>query len=96
MRSIYDITDAELAAEFVTELYHDLQDHTCPPEVNQLGRTIERWFDQIVAWHKAFVSNGPTEAINNLIKRVKRTGFGLRNFRHSWCHSRTRQAEATD
>ena len=27
---------------------------------------------QIAAWHIAHVSNGPTEAANNLIKRVKR------------------------
>jgi transposase len=26
------------------------------------------------------VSNGPTEALNNLIKRIKRIGFGFRNF----------------
>ena len=24
--------------------------------------------------------NGPTEALNNLIKRIKRVGFGFRNF----------------
>jgi transposase len=28
-----------------------------------------------VAWHQAFVSNGPTEAVNNLIKRIRRIGF---------------------
>jgi hypothetical protein len=28
----------------------------------------------------ARVSNGPTEALNNLIKRIKRIGFGFRNF----------------
>jgi hypothetical protein len=33
-----------------------------------------------VAWHQAFVSNGPTEGVNNLIKRVKRIGFGFRRF----------------
>lgn len=27
------------------------------------------------------VSNGPTEAMNNLIKRVKRAAFGFRSFR---------------
>jgi len=27
-------------------------------------------------------SNGPTEAINNLIKRIKRIGFGFRQFRN--------------
>ncbi len=28
----------------------------------------------------ARVSDGPTEALNNLIKRIKRIGFGFRNF----------------
>jgi len=28
------------------------------------------------------VSNGPTEAANNLIKRIKRIGFGFRKFSH--------------
>jgi transposase len=60
----------------------DLQDRSCPPEVRQLGRTIRKWRDQIVAWHRAHVSNGPTEAVNNLIKRMKRVGFGFRRFKH--------------
>jgi hypothetical protein len=72
VRSIYSIGDPTLAAEFVTQLADDLQDASCPEEVNSLGRTLRRWFDQIVAWHQARVSNGPTEAVNNLIKRIKR------------------------
>ncbi|MGD9796817.1 MAG: transposase [Acidimicrobiia bacterium] len=28
------------------------------------------------------MSNGPTEAMNNLIKRIKRVGFGFRCFAH--------------
>ena len=36
-----------------TRLGHDLQDESCPPEVRSLGRTIVRWRDQIVAWHRA-------------------------------------------
>ncbi|HAP75771.1 MAG TPA: hypothetical protein DCR14_06775 [Acidimicrobiaceae bacterium] len=37
----------------------------------------------IVAWHESHVSNGPTEAINNLDKRVKRTiEFGFHRFEH--------------
>jgi transposase len=27
-------------------------------------------------------SNGPTEAVNNLIKMIKRIGFGFRSFAH--------------
>ena len=38
--------------------------------------------NQIVAWHRSHVSNGPTEAVNNLVKRVKRVAFGMRRFRN--------------
>jgi transposase len=82
VRSIYDTTDPELAAEFVEQLGVDLQDQSCPVEVRSLGRTIVRRRDQIVGCHQALVTNGPTEAINNLIKRIKRIGFGFRRFAH--------------
>jgi transposase len=82
MRSIYEITDRDVADEFVAQLGVDLQDDACPVEVRSLGRTVARWQDHIVAWHRAFVSNGPTEAVNNLIKRIKRIGFGFRRFNH--------------
>ena len=62
----------------------ELQGHclrpSMPPEIQKLGRTIKHWFDKIANFHIARVSNGPTEAINNLIKRIKRVGFGFRNF----------------
>jgi hypothetical protein len=80
VRSIYEIADPDLAEEFVDRLGVDLQDESCPPEVRQLGRTIVRWRTQIAAWHRSRVSNGPTEAMNNLIKRVKRVAFGFRRF----------------
>ena len=51
-----------------------------PLEVQRLGNTLRRWFEKIVNFHVANVSNGPTEALNNLIKRIKRVGFGFRNF----------------
>ncbi len=82
VRSIYDHHDPVLALEFVTRLGADLQDESCPPEVRQLGRTITKWKAHIAAWHQAHVSNGPTEAANNLIKRVKRVAFGLTRFRN--------------
>ncbi len=41
-----------------------------------------RWIHEIVAWHRAKVTNGPTEAMNNLIKRIKRVAFGLVSFRN--------------
>ena len=80
MREIYTIAGPALAAEFVTRLGTDFQDRDHPPEVRQLGRTIKHWAAQISAWHAARVSNGPTEAVNNLIKRIKRVGFGFTRF----------------
>ena len=82
VRQIYSHTDPALAAEFVARLGVDMQDESCPPEVRQLGRTIVRWKAQIAAWHQAHVSNGPTEAVNNLLKRVKRGAFGFTSFRN--------------
>jgi transposase len=46
------------------------------------GTPLGRVHQHIVAWHHALVSNGPTEAVNNLIKRIKRIGFGFRRFTH--------------
>jgi hypothetical protein len=86
VRSIYAIDDPELAGGFVTQLGIDLQDESCPPEIRRLGRTITKWRHQIVAWHQARFTNEPTQAVNNLIKRVKRVAFGITN----WTNYRTR------
>jgi transposase len=82
VRSIYEHHDPELAVVFVDRLGRDLQDESCPVEVRSLGRTLIRWKAQIAAWHRAHLSNGPTEAANNLIKRIKRVAFGLTRFRN--------------
>lgn len=52
-------------------------------ELRRLGRTLWRWRRQILNrfWHHQ-ISNGPTEAVNNLMKRVKRAAFGFRRFDH--------------
>ena len=35
------------------------------------GLHLTRWRHAIAAWHQSYVSNGPTEAIHNLVKRDK-------------------------
>ena len=80
LRSIYDIDDAKVGAATVNQLAQDLQDPAMPPEINRLGRAIWRWRAQISARHAARVTNAPTEAANNLVKRVKRVAFGFTNF----------------
>jgi transposase len=82
VRSVYDLDNEMIALEFVERLGLDLQDQSCPLEVRSLGRTLLRWNHQIVAWHEAHFTNAPTEAANNLIKRVKRAASGFRSFRN--------------
>jgi transposase len=82
VRELYTHGDPDLALEWVTRLGHDLQDMDYPIEARSLGRTLIHWKHQIAAWHHAHVTNGPTEAVNNLIKRVKRAAFGFTSFRN--------------
>jgi transposase len=82
VRELYAHGDPDLALQWVTRLGRDLQDKDYPIEARSLGRTLVRWKHQIAAWHRAHVSNGPTEAVNNLIKRVKRAAFGFTSFRN--------------
>ena len=50
-------------------------------ELSRLACTIKAWEAEILAWHATKgCSNGPTEAVNLLIKKVKRVGHGFRNF----------------
>ena len=82
VRVIYQTSHPGEGDEYTRLLAVELQDQSCSPELNQLGRTLHTWHSQIVAWHHARVGNGPTESANNLIKRVKRVAFGFRNFRN--------------
>ena len=51
------------------------------PELIRLARTIDSWREELLAYFDTGgVSNGPTEAINLLIKKIKRVGHGFRNF----------------
>lgn len=52
------------------------------PEIQALGRTLASWRSEILAHHETGASNGPTEALNLLVKKVKRCGHGFRNFEH--------------
>ncbi len=81
LRGFYD-QPADDASGYLAELIESLIDRDMPRELQQLGRTLQRWAEQVLAWHRAQVSNGPTEAMNSLIKRVKRVGFGFRRFRN--------------
>ena len=82
IRELYTCPDPALAGEWIDELIRNMAEPTFPIEVRSLGRTLSRWRREIIAWHETKISNGPTEAANNLIKRVKRGAFGFTSFRN--------------
>jgi transposase len=80
VRDFYRTNDPQVARAILEDLMNHCLKRAMPLEVQKLGKTIRQWFEKICNYHLAKVSNGPTEALNNLIKRVKRIGFGFRNF----------------
>ena len=49
-------------------------------EFTDLARTVKAWEPGLLEHFSSGATNGPTEGITNLIKVVKRQGFGYRNF----------------
>jgi transposase len=82
VRELYAHADEHTANQWIDHLIVDMADETWPVEVRSLGRTLKHWRDAIVAWHRSRATNGPTEAANNLIKRVKRAAFGFTSFKN--------------
>jgi transposase len=50
-------------------------------ELRRLAKMLRRWMTQILNLHRTGASNGPVEAMNLLIKQVKRSGRGLSQLR---------------
>ena len=80
LRDFYRESDPVVAEAILADLRDHCLRKTMPPEIRRLGRTIQTWFAKLCNFHLARVTNGPTESVNNLIKRIKRVGFGFRNF----------------
>jgi transposase len=80
LRAVYAAADLA-AARAALERFYRWCDGVQILELSRLARTVRAWQTEILAWHlTAGCSNGPTEAVNLLIKKVKRVGHGFRNF----------------
>jgi transposase len=80
LRGIYAAHDRP-AARTALERFYRWSDGVQVAELSRLARTIRAWEAEILAFHATNgCSNGPTEALNLLIKKVKRVGHGFRNF----------------
>jgi transposase len=80
LRAVYatsDLADARTALE----RFYRWADGVGVAELSRLARTVKAWEAEILAFHATGgCSNGSTEALNLLIKKVKRVGHGFRNF----------------
>jgi transposase len=80
LRAVYAASELAHARAALGRFYR-WSDGVQVPELSRLARTVRAWEAEILAWHATGgCSNGPTEAVNLLIKKVKRVGHGFRNF----------------
>jgi transposase len=80
LRAVYAASDLAHARAALARFYR-WSDGVGVAELSRLARTVRAWEAEILAFHTTGgCSNGPTEAINLLIKNVKRVGHGFRNF----------------
>ncbi len=69
MREVYETTDPNEGHRRL-RLFYDHCAASDVVELERLARTIRRWESQILAWHTTGLTNGPTEAVNLLVKKI--------------------------
>jgi transposase len=81
LRSMYA---AETRAEAARRLHAFLVEckESTVAEVHRLAKTVSRWRHEILAHHTTGASNGPTEAVNLVVKKVIRVAHGFRSFKN--------------
>src|SRR5205085_2139957 len=91
LRLLYRLRDPQRAAQAFTRWLSFCADSEVP-ELHRLARTLDSWREELLARFTAGpASNGPTEAINLLIKKIKRVGHAPAGRPHSVGHDRPRQ-----
>ncbi|MDQ6949453.1 MAG: ISL3 family transposase [Actinomycetota bacterium] len=81
LREVYATLEATRADRLLGQVIDECAE-TAIPELVTLANTLARWRTEIINRHRSGDSNGPTEAMNLLIKNIKRAGCGYRNFHH--------------
>jgi transposase len=79
LRGIYQADTIDQARLELADFY-DVAKAAHIPECSRLARTIRRWETEVLAYSDSDgLSNARTEAVNGLMKKVKRVGHGFRN-----------------
>ena len=79
LREVYAARSLRVARRRLQRFYRYCDDSQVR-ECRRLARTIRSWEHEVLAYHTTGASNGVTEGINLLIKKIKRVGHGFRNF----------------
>jgi transposase len=80
LRAVYAAAGTA-AARAALDRFYRWSDGVGVAELSRLVGTVRAWEAEILAFHSTGgCSNGPTEAVNLLIKKIKRVGHGFRNF----------------
>lgn len=78
-RDLYELRDRRRAHWALVAWYQLVVDYDIP-ELTTFAETVSRWEAEILNYFDSRLTNGRTEGRNRIIKAVKRTGFGYRNF----------------
>ncbi len=80
IRAVYHAPSAEQGRALADRLLASLP--SCPiPEIARLGRTLRSWRGELLAYFDTDgASNGPTEAMNLVVEKLRRNAHGFRNF----------------
>ena len=77
---VYAAVDLAHAKRWLIVFFQHAADANVP-ELTRLAKTVDRWRDEILAYHTTGgASNGPTEAVNLIIEKIRRIGHRYRNF----------------
>jgi len=79
LREVYAVADPLEAAVLLDAVIAEGANSNIA-ELNTLATTLRRWRVEILNHHRTGRSNGPTEAMNLLIKQIKRVGRGFTSF----------------
>ena len=79
LRSMYAAETRAEAARCLDAFLVECRDSPVP-ELHRLAKTVSRWRQEILAHHNTDASNGPTEAVNLVVKKVIRVAHGFRSF----------------
>ncbi len=81
LREVYAVEDPNDAQRLLDAVLEECKTSEVP-ELRRLGGTLKRWSTEVINHHRTGTSNGPTEAMNLLVKKIKRSGCGFTNFEH--------------